>query len=180
MNCVFQLALTKLLLYLSFTYMTHTLCFESCPILYSQLHFLFPRGRFRQSHLLWHIFRLLLEVSSGNLSHSFFQIFFANLWSWTTHTHSEHSIVRTLRPENTPPDWKLLKISDMESLQVKGAFSMPVRARKQKDGSPGADQGFSKASCNSHNAQSPRGHPPLSHRLSASTEPIFKMDYANW
>ena len=35
---------------------------------------------------------------------------------------------------------------------MKGAFSMPICARKQTNGPPGADQGFSTASCNSHHA----------------------------
>ena len=43
---------------------------------------------------------------------------------------------------------------------MKGAFSPPVRARKQTNGPPGADQVFSTASCNSCHSLSPRGHPP--------------------
>ena len=59
---------------------------------------------------------------------------------------------------------------------------MPVCARKQTNGPPGADQGFSTASCNSLHALSPIGvHPPTSPypTLFASAEPIFKTDCAN-
>ena len=59
---------------------------------------------------------------------------------------------------------------------------MSVYARKQTNGLPGADQGFSAASCNSRHALSPRGvHPPTSPclTLSASAEPIFNKDCAN-
>ena len=89
--------------------------------------------------------------------------------------------------------------------KVKGAFSTPVCARKQTNGPPGIDQGFSTGSCNCRHALSARAVPPctaamhcqpercrhaLSARavhpptspcptLSASAEPIFKTDCAN-
>ena len=59
---------------------------------------------------------------------------------------------------------------------------MPICARKQTNGPPGTDQGFSTTSYNSRHALSPIGvHPPTSPYpiLSASAEPIFKMDCAN-
>ena len=67
--------------------------------------------------------------------------------------------------------------------KVKGPFSSLVCTRKQKNGPSSAYQAFSIASCNSRHALSPRGvHPTTSPcpTLSANTEPIFKMDCANW
>ena len=58
---------------------------------------------------------------------------------------------------------------------------MPVCARKQTNGPPGIDQGFSTGSCNRRHALSARAvHPPTSPcpTLSASAEPIFKTDCA--
>ena len=46
---------------------------------------------------------------------------------------------------------------------MKGAFSTPVCARKQTNGPPGIDQGFSTGSCNRRHALSARAvHPPTS------------------
>ena len=82
---------------------------------------------------------------------------------------SEHSIVRALRPENTPPDWKLPKNPEMESLR--GERTVFYTRKKAQNGPSSADQAlhchtdqaFSIASCNSCHALSPRGwHPPTS------------------
>ena len=46
--------------------------------------------------------------------------------------------------------------------KVKGAFSTPVCAKKQTNGPPGTDQGFSTGSCNRRHAPSARVvHPPI-------------------
>ena len=42
---------------------------------------------------------------------------------------------------------------------MKGAFSAPVCARKQTNGPPGIDQGFSTGSCNGRHAPPGRGVP---------------------
>ena len=66
--------------------------------------------------------------------------------------------------------------------KVKGAFSTPVRARKQANGPPGIDQGFSTGSCKRRRVLSARAvHPPTSPcpTLSASAEPIFKTVCTN-
>ena len=55
---------------------------------------------------------------------------------------------------------------------------MPISARRQTNGPPSIDQGFSTGSCNSRYALSARVvHPPTSPcpTLSASAEPIVKM-----
>ena len=62
-------------------------------------------------------------------------------------------------------------------------FSTPVCTRKQTNGSSVIDQGFSTGSYNRHHTQSGRVvDPPPSPcpTLSASAEPIFKTDCANW
>ena len=48
--------------------------------------------------------RLLLGASTRNLSQGFIDTFSVGSRPWTHPLISEHSIVRTLRPENAPPD----------------------------------------------------------------------------
>ena len=69
------------------------------------------------------------------------------------------------------------------NLQGEKAFSTLVCTKKQKNGPSSADQFFPIASCNSRRTPSPKAvHPPTSPcpTLSASAEPIFKTDCANW
>ena len=65
----------------------------------------------------WSVFSLLLGASTGNLSQSFINTFSVGSRPWTHPLISEASIVRTLRPENAPPDQKLAKMPEMKSLQ---------------------------------------------------------------
>ena len=61
-----------------------------------------------------------------------------------------------------------LKCQKWSPYKVKGAFSTLACARKQTNGPPGNDQGFSTGSCNGHHALSARGvHPPTPHFLLA-------------
>ena len=97
------------------------------------------------------------------------------------HTHSLASI-QWSGPSDQRTLFRIkscLKCQKWSPYKVKGVFSTTVCARKQTNGPPGIDQGFSTSSCNRCHALSARAvHPPTSTcpTLSASAEPIFKMD----
>ena len=117
----------------------------------------------------------MLWVSPGNLNHSFSHMPFSSAWPWPHPLISKGSVVRSFRPDSAPPDWRLPKMSEWSPYKAKRVFSRPICAKKQNNGPPGIDQGFSTASCNSRHAMVPsRWHPPTSSRptLSASAEPI--------
>ena len=63
------------------------------------------------------VFLHLPGISPRNLIHSFLRKFFAGSWPWSHPLITERSIVRALQPENAPPDWKLPKNPEVESLQ---------------------------------------------------------------
>ena len=81
------------------------------------------------------------------------------------HTHSLAS-VQLSGPSNQRmllQTKSCLKCQKWSPYKVKGVFSTPICARKQTNGLPGMDQGFSTGSCNGRHALSPRVvHPPTS------------------
>ena len=100
------------------------------------------------------------------------------------HTHSLTSIQQSGPSDQRALLWTkgCLNCQKWSPYKVKGAFSTPICARKQTNGPPVIDQGFSTGSYNRHYALYGRAvHPPTSPylTLSASAEFIFKMDCTN-
>ena len=82
------------------------------------------------------VYWLLLGVGPGNLSHSFFQMFFASLWPWPCLRLV--SIQQTL-PSNQRMRQHTESCLKWSSYRVKGALSMPGCARRLKSGRPSTD-----------------------------------------
>ena len=79
-------------------------------------------------------FGLQLGVSTGKLSHSFFQMFFVSSWLWPHPLTSEHPIVRAFdHADSAPPDPRLPTVPEMVSLQGKRSpfFTCFVQERRK-------------------------------------------------
>ena len=74
------------------------------------------------------VFPLMLGASTGNLSQSFFEAYSGG--SLISHL----SIVRTVPPVNTPPEYKLLSIPEIVPLQERGVVSTPIHANRVRNG----------------------------------------------
>ena len=98
---------------------------EVCKIrtLFSEIFFIVKKGLY---------FHFCPGVSLRKLIHSFLQKFFANSIPWPY--PPEHSIARALRPENGPPDWKLPKKPEMESLQGERTVFYACLYKKGEEG----------------------------------------------
>ena len=124
-------------------------------------------------------FPVLLCVSPGNLSHSFFHISFTSSWPWPHPLISERFIVR-------PSDQRALLQTESclkcQKWRWKECFLDPFVQESRTMAHLTLTRVFY-SQLNSHHALSPSAwHPPTSPcpTLSTSAEPIFKTNCTNW